>query len=139
MGRRMACAGALTALLAVTGCGGGGHYANDPRPPTTMQLSASIVRGKVSVSPKSFGAGPVSMTIANLTDASQRVTIARSVDGQEQGGAETGPINPHDTATLSADLDPGRYEVRVEGQGIKPARVTVGKKRPSSSNDLLQP
>lgn len=139
MGRRMACAGALTALLAVTGCGGGGHYANDPRPPTTMQLSASIVRGKVSVSPKSFGAGPVSMTIANLTDASQRITIARSVNGQEEGAAETGPINPHDTATLSADLDPGRYEVRVEGQGIKPAQITVGKKRPSSSNDLLQP
>ena len=139
MAGRMVRGGALVALLAIAGCGGSGHYANDPRPPTTKQLSASIVRGKVSVSPKSFGAGPVSMTIANLTDASQRISIARSVNGQEQGGPETGPINPHDTATLSANLAQGHYLVRVEGQGIKPAQITVGKRRPSSSNDLLQP
>ena len=97
------------------------------------------MRGKVSVSPRRFGAGPISLTIANLTDASQRITIAQKVNGQEQSGPQTGPINPHDTATLQADVDPGQYLVRVEGQGIQPAQITVGKKRPSSQNDLLQP
>lgn len=138
-GRRAAFTGACLALLAITGCGGGSHYANDPRPPTTKQISAAIVRGKVSVSPHTFGAGPISLTIANLTDASQQITIAQQVNGQEQTGPQTGPINPHDTATLQADVDQGEYLVRVEGQGIQPARITVGKKRPSSQNDLLQP
>lgn len=139
MGRRLLPAGAVAAVLAVAGCGGSGHYANDPRPPTVKQVSASIVRGKVSVSPRAFGAGPISMTIANLTDASQRLSIARRVNGQLQGGPETSPINPRDTATLSADVDPGSYIVRVEAKGIAPATITVGKRRPSSSNDLLQP
>ena len=137
--RALAAAGAIAALLALTGCGGGKHYANDPRPPTTKQVSASILRGKVSVSPSSFGAGPISLTIANLTDASQRVSIAQRINGQLQGGPETSPINPHDTATLSADLDQGQYIVRVEGHGIKPAALTIGKPRASSQNDLLQP
>jgi hypothetical protein len=139
MGRCLALAGPVVALLAVSGCGGSGHYANDPRPPTVKQISASIVRGKVSVSPTSFGAGPISMTIANLTDASQRVSIAKRVNGQQEAGPETSPINPHDTATLSADVDPGSYVVRVEAGGIAPATITVGKRRASSSNDLLQP
>jgi hypothetical protein len=134
----MACA-ASAALIAVTGCGNDASYKNDPRPPTTIVIAAAILPDKVSVSPAEFGAGPISLTVANETDASQRISIVKQVNGQPQANEQTGPINPHDTATLKADVDEGEYEIRVEGENIAPARVTVGAPRESAQNELLQP
>ena len=102
-------------------------------------ISAAILPDKVSVSPTEFGAGPISLTIANQTDASQRISLVREVNGQTQGTEQTGPINPHDTATLKANVDEGDYEIRVEGEGIAAARITVGAQRESAQNELLQP
>jgi len=130
---------ALCAVLAVTGCGGGHSYKNTPRPPQTLVITAAILPDKVSVSPSRFGAGPISLTVANETEASQRVSIVRRVNGQEQANEQTGPINPHDTATLKADVDRGAYVIRVEGDRIAPATVSVGTRRRSAQNDLLQP
>ena len=133
-------ASAFLVLLAVTGCGSSASYKNDPRPPATIVISTAILPDKVSVSPKTFGAGPVSVTVANETDASQQLSIVRKVNGQQQEtNDKTGPINPHDTATLKAELDEGDYELRVEGNGIEPAVITVGAQRESAQNDLLQP
>lgn len=134
----MACA-ATGALIAVAGCGSDESYKNDPRPPTTIVIAAAILPDKVSVSPAEFGAGPISLTIANETGTSQRISIVKQVNGQPQPGEQTGPINPHDTATLKADVDEGEYEIRVEGEGISPAKVTVGAERESAQNELLQP
>jgi hypothetical protein len=125
--------------MAVAGCGSDSSYKNDPRPPTTIVIAAAILPDKVSVSPAEFGAGPISLTVANETDASQRVSIVKRVNGQPQANEQTGPINPHDTATLKANVDPGEYEIRVEGQSIAPAKVTVGAARESAQNELLQP
>ena len=137
--RTLAAVAAAVALLGAAGCGNDKSYKNDPRPPKTIVISAAILPDKVSVAPTKFGAGPISLTVANETDASQRISIVRRVNGQSQANEQTGPINPHDTATLKADVDEGEYEVRVEGNGIAPARVTVGPKRKSAQNELLQP
>ena len=92
------------------------------------------------MSPNHFGAGPVSLVVANETGASQQITIARQVNGQTQDlPDQTAPINPHDTASLKADIDEGDYLVRVEGHSIKPAKLAVGPKRASAQNELLQP
>lgn len=130
---------ACAASIALAGCGGDSSYKNDPRPPKTIVIAAAILPDKVSVSPKEFGAGPISLTIANQTDASQRISITRQVNGQSQTNDRTGPINPRDTATLKAEVEEGDYEIRVEGAGIAPARITVGAERESAQNELLQP
>jgi hypothetical protein len=137
--RLMPPAVACGAAVAVAGCGGSDPYKNEPRPPQTIVITAAILPDKVSVSPRSFGAGPISLTIANETDASQRISIVQHINGQSQADEQTGPISPHDTATLKADVDEGDYEIRVEGDSIKPAQVSVGAPRPSAQNDLLQP
>ena len=131
-----ACLGAV----ALAGCGNSGTYKNDPRPPAPLVITAAILPDKVSVSPAHFGAGPVSLVVANETDASQQVTIVRQINGQTQDlPDQTGPISPHDTASLKADIDEGDYLVRVEASNIKPAKVSVGPKRASAQNQLLQP
>jgi len=132
---------AAVAVVAVAGCGSSGSYKNEPRPPAPLVITAAILPDKVSVSPAHFGAGPVSLVVANETDASQQIKIVRSVNGQTQDlpPDQTGPINPHDTASLKADIDPGDYIVKVVATGIKPAKVSVGPKRASAQNQLLQP
>src|SRR4051794_34062457 len=138
--RWIAPAASAVMVLAVAGCGSGSSYKNDPRPPTTIVISTAILPDKVSVSPVKFGAGPVSVTVANETDASQQLSIVRKVNGQTQDTNDrTGPINPHDTATLKASLDEGDYELRVGGDGIDPAVIPVGAPRESAQNELLQP
>ena len=137
--RRVTACIAVTAAAVLAGCGNEDTYKNDPRPPQTIVITASILPDKVSVSPSTFGAGPISLVVANETDASQRISIVRQVNGQPQADEQTGPINPHDTATLKADVDEGDYVIRVEGSGIKPAKVSVGAPRASAQNDLLQP
>ena len=138
--RWIAPAASALALLGAAGCGSGDSYKNDPRPPATIVISTAILPDKVSVSPVKFGAGPVSVTVANETDASQQLSIVRKVNGQTQDTNDrTGPISPHDTATLKAELDEGDYEFRVEGDGIEPAVITVGGERESAQNELLQP
>lgn len=127
-------------LLALAGCGNTSRYANNPRPASPIVITAAILPGKVSVSPSHFGAGPVSLVVTNQTGVSQQIRLVREVNGSEQAaGAQTGPINPNDTASLKADVDQGEYVVRVENDGIKPARISVGSKRPSAQNELLQP
>ncbi len=136
MRRIAAIAAAATAVLAV-GCGEKQSYSNDPRPPSTIMLTASINAEEVSVSPRRFGSGPVSLVIANLTSAAQEITFEASGDGGFS--QQTGPINPGDTAALDADVPPGRLTVKVQGDGIDPARITVGARRPSAQNELLEP
>ncbi len=132
---------ACAAVLAVAGCGGSKSYKNEPRPASPIVVTAAITPDGVSVSPRKFGAGPISLVVTNQTEKSQRLTLARQVNGQTQANGETGPINPHDTASLKADVDPGDYTVSVDesGSAIKPAQVEVGEPRASAQNDLLEP
>ena len=132
---------AVAAVVAVVGCGASSDYKNDPRPPSPIVLTASIDNQRVSVSPRSFGAGPISLIVTNQTDTAQRVTL-ESADKAGSGPGlkqETAPISPRDTATLKADVKSGRYTVHVGGDGIRAARLQVGPERASAQNDLLQP
>ena len=127
--------------VALAGCGGSSSYKNEPRPPSPIVLTASINDRRVSVSPHSFGAGPISLVVANLTSASQRVTVesANKVGTGPGIRQETAPISPRDTATLKIDVTPGRYRVHVGADGIAAAVLRVGPQRSSAQNELLQP
>jgi hypothetical protein len=138
-GRVVAIAVAGALALAAAACGTTDERRNEPRPPTRIVLTGSISTDRVSISPRRFGAGPISLVVANLTDTSQQVTLER-LDSRRAGvRQETAPINPRDTAELRADLASGRYTVRVTARAIAAATLRVGKRRPSAQNDLLQP
>jgi hypothetical protein len=137
----MALPSAIAAAIVLAGCGATADSRTDPRPPAPIVLTASISDQRVSVSPRRFGAGPISLIVTNQTETAQRVTL-ESVDAAGQGPGlkqETAPISPRDTATLKADVDPGRYSVHVAGDAIAAAALRVGPERKSAQNDLLQP
>jgi hypothetical protein len=139
-------AAALSCALAVVaaGCGSSDHkYKNAARPPSPIVVSASIDDSSVQISPKKLGAGPITLVITNQSNAAQQVTLETS-DAPGSGPGEkavtTGPISPRETASVNADVKQGTYALRVGGDGgVKAAHLVVGKPRPSSQNDLLQP
>jgi hypothetical protein len=137
----MAMPSVIAAAVVLAGCGASADSRTDQRPPAPIILTASISDQRVSVSPRRFGAGPISLIVTNQTKTAQRVTL-ESVDAAGQGPGlkqETAPISPRDTATLKADVEPGRYSVHVAGDAIDPAALRVGPERESAQNDLLQP
>jgi hypothetical protein len=127
--------------LIVAGCGSGKDYANSPRPAAPIVITSSITPQRVLISPSSFGAGPISLVIANETGTSHRVTLETDQIGGSSAGIrqETAPINPRDTATLKVDVPQGTYVLRVDGGTIRSARIEVGPPRPSAQDKLLQP
>ncbi|MEA2255474.1 MAG: hypothetical protein QOG35_1519 [Solirubrobacteraceae bacterium] len=140
--RRRAAAAALAGAAAVlVACGAAADFDNDPRPPSPIVLTGEISDRRVSVSPRAFGAGPISLVVTNQTAIAQRVILESA--GRIGAGPglrqETAPISPRDTATLDADVAPGRYTVHVAADGIAAARLRVGGMRPSAQNELLQP
>ena len=137
--RTRAAAATIAAAFALAACGTTTERRNDPRPPTRIVVTGSISTDRVSISPRRFGAGPVSLVVANLTDTSQQVTLETADTARAGIRQQTAPINPRDTAELRADLGTGRYLVKVSGGGIASATLRVGKRRRSAQNDLLQP
>src|SRR6476619_5518321 len=79
---------AATGLVAA-GCGEK-DFANDPRPPSPVELTALINDKKVIVSPHPSGAGPVTITISNQSKDPAKLTLRRS-DGEEVSSAEILP------------------------------------------------
>lgn len=129
---------ALGLLGPVAACGDRGPDRDADRPPAPIVLTATITKQQITVSPRSFGAGPVSLVIANETEAAQQVTFESA--GSEKGfRSRTAPINPSDTATLKIDVPEGRAVVRVAGDSIRQARVRAGAERASAQDELLQP
>jgi hypothetical protein len=123
----------LAASLLLSACGED-DFPNDPRPASPIELTAAIDENSVSVSPKSFGAGLVNITISNQTDEPTRLTL-------EGPTSETSSeIPPGGTGSIKAALVEGDYEAAAGAEiDIKPARVEVGPDRPTSQNELLQP
>jgi hypothetical protein len=137
-----AASAACVAMLAATGCGEEDDgYANKPRPPSPIVVSASIGDGRVSVSPRTFGAGPITLLVTNQTSRAQDLTLETDEIGGDAPGIEqsSGPINPGDTASLQADLRRGTYRIGVDAGGIEGASLRVGDERPSAQDELLQP
>ena len=133
--------GIATALVTVAGCGGDSDYANKPRPPAPINVTAAITNQRVSVSPQRFGAGPIVLIISNQSTSAQEVTF----ETDELGGSEPGrkfnttPINPRGTATLKVDVRQGDWKLHTGDGGIRAAAVSVGRQRKSAQDDLLQP
>jgi hypothetical protein len=133
--------GIATALVTVAGCGGGDDYANNPRPPAPINVTAAITDSKVSVSPQRFGAGPIVLIVSNQSSSAQEVTFETDELGGSQPGRKfsTTPINPRGTATLKVDVRQGNWKLGTKKGGIRAAAVSVGKKRKSAQDELLQP
>jgi hypothetical protein len=125
--------------LLVAGCGGGDKFKNEARPPTPVQLTGVLTDKGVTISPKRVGAGPVILTVSNQTSGAHTITL------EGNGTKDTvGPVNPLATAMLQQTLQPGTYTVKAGSKQataneIPPGMLTVGKARPSSSNELLLP
>jgi hypothetical protein len=129
------------AVPLIAGCGDDSTHANKDRPPSPIVISASIFKDKVSVSPTSFGAGPINLVVTNQTDRSQQIMLESADEpGAEPGiRQETGPINPRDTASLAANVREGSYVVHVKGSDIAAAELEVGEERESAQQDLMLP
>ena len=129
------------ALTAGIGCGGDDEFANQQRAPAPITLSASITPRSITVSPSRIGAGTIELLASNLTSRSQRVTLrsAQRPLGAAPIEQRTGPINPGDTASLTADLAQGTYRVTTRSDARAPATILVGTPRPGATDSLLQP
>ncbi len=130
--------GGASLSIAVSGCGGD-DTGNTPRPPIQVQLSGVITKDRVTLSPTREGAGQIELTISNQDDTAHTVTL----EG-ESVRERVGPVQPDDTARIQKILEPGTYTVRAGSsqaveREIKPATLTIGPERKSSSNDLLLP
>ena len=136
-----ASAGIALTLVFVAGCGGGGDYANKPRPPAPINVTAAITNSRISVSPQRFGAGPIVLIISNQSSSAQKVTFETDELGGSQPGRkfDTTPINPRGTATLKVDVRKGDWKLSASEQGIRAASVSVAGERKSAQGELLQP
>lgn len=135
--------GVLGAAAFVAGCGSSGSYRNDPRPPQPILLAVSVTNQRVTISPSHVGAGPVVLTVSNISSAARDLTLD-TPPGQSGGCIETnassGPVNPQGTARLPVELVEGDCLVRVKNDDhITPARLTVGGERASAQSQLLLP
>jgi hypothetical protein len=133
--------GVLTAVVAVCTLGACGQekYRNThPRPPTPITISAYVSPTRVSVSPASFGAGPITLLVTNQSQTSQEVTFETGSAGSSVTQT-TGPINPGDTGEIKLFVRQGEYRLRASSGAISPATLMVGGERPSAQNEVLQP
>jgi hypothetical protein len=123
---------ALVVVLAAAGCGRN-DFKNDPRPPVPAEVAVKIANDGVGVSPKTFGAGLVNFTVANLTNQTGSLAIHGPVS------ASTDQIPAGGTGSVKVEMTTGSYEASVDGIALRPFRFTVGPERPSGQNDLLLP
>jgi hypothetical protein len=141
--RRWTAGGIVIALgaLAIAGCGGDDEFANRERAPAPITLSASITPRDITVSPSRIGAGPIELITSNLTTTSQQITLRSETlsAGTAPLQQRTGPINPGDTASLTADLVQGTYRITTPTSRMPSATIHVGPSRSGATDQLLQP
>jgi hypothetical protein len=141
MRRAIGFAVALAALAGLPACGEDEDHVNRDRPAASVNITAAIIDGRINVSPRSIGAGPLRLIVTNQTDSAQELTFETDEVGGDSPGITrtTGPIDPSTTATLEADVREGRYAISAADEGIKPSTVKVGAPRPSAQDQLLLP
>lgn len=141
----------LAASVCLAGCGARTHFADQPRPPSPVNLTVYINDQRVSVSPTSVGAGPVVFIVTNQSSQSEGLTVLPAGTGAAQPLADTGPISPQATAQVTVDFStPGDYTVTTSNTAttdaaaavpkvIRPALLHIGPERASASGQLLSP
>lgn len=134
---------------ALSACGAaGGKSASALRPPTPVNLTVYVNDARVSVSPRSVGAGPVDFIVTNQATHAESLAISRA--GASQALASTAPINPQGTTQVTVNFRPGDYTIATsahgrtdaqltEPSGIRSASIHIGRQRPGSANQVLQP
>ena len=148
----------LVSAFLVAGCGAEEH-ANDPRPASPSEVTASISQTAVSVQPSAIGvggsqgtqplgqnAGQKEPTISSKTPMTVAFTIANLTNFRTQLEIQ-GPVNKtsppllaQGTANFKADLPTGSYTITAADiPAATAAHFKVGPKRTSSANDLLLP
>lgn len=115
------------------GCGQSEFDREPPRPPVAAKITGVVTPQQVTVSPSRVGGGPIVLVVSNQDEDSHTVIL--------EGGRtreQVGPINPQDTATVTAELRKGSYAVRAgsdravnPSEQIEPARLVVGQRRPT--------
>ena len=131
--------------FAVSACGASSQGATMARPPAPVNLTVYIDNGRVSVSPTAVGAGAITFIITNQASQAESLAVMQAGSVAGQPLADTGPINPQATAQVTVNFtSPGPYSLSTGGDGgggstIRAASFTVGKARPNSNNQLLQP
>jgi hypothetical protein len=130
---------ALGAAVLVAGCGESRHH-DGTRPATPVSVTTLINGKQVKVSPTRFGAGPVTFIVSNQSGRAQRLTFEPDDTGGGPPGRRASTTVPLDgTAQLQVQPRTGSYVLSVGDDGIDPASIKVGAKRPSAQNTLLQP
>ena len=149
-------AGTLT-VLALGACGAEEHP-NTARPSQAVEVTVSIAKDAITVSPSSVGFGKadqqqiaqndkiaqpevdsdapqaVNFTISNTTN----FDTALEFDGPV--APHSGPIVANGTGRFKVELATGEYTISAADiPGATASRFSVGPKRFSSSNDLLLP
>ena len=130
--------------LAVSACGSTARGTTTPRPPAPVNLTVYIDNSRVSVSPRTVGAGPVAFIITNQASQTESLAILPAGASAGQPLANTGPINPQGTAQVTVNFSSsGAYSIATgdagSGSSIQAALIRIGAKRSSSDNQLLQP
>ena len=121
-------------ITALGGCGGGSGRGEKDRPPLPLTIAVQIGDNEVTSSPSVFGAGPVTLIASNQTRVPQKLKI----DGPRL--TRVLPVDPADTATLKATLQPGEYALTTDtSQQVPPFRLKVGAERGSTQDRLLLP
>lgn len=154
----LVCASAALMLFGVLGCGSEEHV-NEARPQTPTRVSVAVTADAITVQPAQIGAGPeptqqipqnqharqpairrneplnVVFVAANLTHFDSRLEIrGHGVDLTSK------PLIANGGVTLQAELPAGVYTVSAADlPAATPGRLTVGRYRSSSENDLLLP
>lgn len=150
MSRRTITMLVLTALTVAACGGGGGHFANLPRPPSPVNVTVYINDQRVSISPSAVGAGPLVFIVTNQASRAESMQILQGGASAAAPVTSTGPISPQATAQIKVSLTGGRYTVgigptgqteaaRATHSGIQPAVLRIGHPRPSASNQLMSP
>jgi hypothetical protein len=128
----------LFALVVLAGCGGDAARENHPRPAPPVTVTAAILPDQVKVSPARVGAGRLIMVVSNQSGRPQRLTMETA--GREFGNrARTQLIPERATGRLTIDAQTGAYDVFVEAEEIRAARMVIGPPRPSGQDRVLLP
>jgi len=131
---------ALAGLIGLAGCGDEEDHVNRERPAASVNLTAAIIDGRILVSPRSIGAGPIRLIVTNQSDDPRRLTFETDEAGGKPGLTRTtAPIYPSGTATLEVDVREGEYALATADDRIEGASLTVRAPRPSAQDQLLQP
>lgn len=142
----------VVAAVTASACGsGGGHFANNPRPPSPVNVTVYINDQRVSLSPSSIGAGPVVFIVTNQASQAVSMRILQAGAAAAPSVADTGPISPQATAQIKVNLNPQTtYKVATSARAaneaaaatanpIQPALLHIGKQRANASNQLMSP